>query len=61
VFGCLAVGGQTGFVEAMPLSLYQGHRFPVEIISHCVWLYPRFPLSLREVQEMMMARGVQVT
>jgi putative transposase len=30
----------------------------VEIISHCVWLYHRFPLSLRDVQEMMMARGV---
>jgi hypothetical protein len=28
-------------------SLYKGHRYPVEIISHCVWLYHRFPLSLR--------------
>jgi putative transposase len=26
-------------------SLYKGHRFPAEIISHCVWLYYRFPLS----------------
>jgi hypothetical protein len=42
-------------------SLYKGHRYPVEIISHCVWLYHRFPLSLREVEEMMMARGVLVT
>jgi putative transposase len=33
----------------------------VEIISHCVWLYHRFPLSLRDVQEMMMARGVVVS
>jgi putative transposase len=40
---------------------YKGFRFPVEIISHCVWLYHRFPLSLREVEEMMMARGVVVT
>jgi len=32
----------------------------VEIISHCVWLYHHFPLSLREIQEMMMARGVLV-
>src|SRR5918997_4788929 len=30
----------------------------MEIISHCVWLYHRFPLSLREVQEMMLARGI---
>lgn len=34
--------GQTGFVDATPLSLYQGHRYPVEIISHCVWLYYQF-------------------
>jgi len=48
-------------VEATPSSLYKGHRYPVEIISHCVWLYHRFPLSLREVEEMMLARGVVVT
>ena len=34
---------------------------PVEIISHCVWLYHRFPLSLRDVQEMMAERGVIVS
>jgi putative transposase len=33
----------------------------VEIISHCVWLYYRFPLSLRDVQEMMAERGVIVS
>ena len=42
-------------------SLYKGHRFPVEIISHCVWLYHRFPLSLRDAQEMMAERGVIVS
>jgi hypothetical protein len=26
---------------------YKGFRFPVEIISHCVWLYHRFPLSFK--------------
>ena len=40
---------------------YQGFRFPVEIISHGVWLYHRFPLSLREVQEMMLERGIVVS
>jgi putative transposase len=39
---------------------YKGFRYPVEIISHCVWLYHRFPLSLREVEEMMMERGIVV-
>ena len=63
VDGCSVVWrwGQTGFVEVTPLSLYKGHRYPVEIISHCVWLYHRFPLSLWEVEEMMLARGVLVT
>ncbi len=56
-----AVGGQTGFVDATPSPLYKGHRYPVEIISHCVWLYHRFPLSLPEIEELMMARGVLVT
>ena len=31
---------------------YKGFRFPVEIISHGVWLYHRFPLSFREIEEM---------
>ena len=48
-------------MDATSSSLYKGHRYPVEIISYCVWLYHRFPLSLREVEEMMMARGVLVT
>ena len=30
---------------------YAGYRFPAEIISHAVWLYFRFPLSLRHVDE----------
>jgi hypothetical protein len=51
---------QHGFVDATPSS-YRGHRLPVEIISHCVWLYYRFPLSLRDVQEVMAERGVIVS
>lgn len=34
---------------------YAGHRFPAEIISHAVWLYFRFPLSLRMVEGMLAA------
>jgi putative transposase len=41
--------------------LYKRHRFPAEIISHCVWLYFRFSLSYRDVQEMMAERGVIVS
>jgi putative transposase len=40
---------------------YKRHRFPAEIISHCVWLYFRFCLSYRDVEEMMAARGVSLT
>ena len=40
---------------------YKGHRYPAEIIAHCVWLYHRFPLSLREVEELMLVRAVIVS
>src|SRR5689334_20398431 len=40
---------------------YAGHRFPAEVISHAVWLYFRFPLSLRHVDEILAARGVGVS
>src|ERR687889_953100 len=40
---------------------YAGHRFPAEIIGHAVWLYFRFPLSLRMVEEMLAARGIVVS
>ena len=40
---------------------YRGYRFPREIIAHCVWLYFRFGLSFRDIQEMMLERGVDVS
>lgn len=42
-------------------ALYRRHRFPPEIISHCVWLYFRFTLSYRDIEEMMAVRGVALT
>ena len=39
-------------------SLYCRHRFPAEIIGQCVWLYFRFTLSHRDIEEMMAVRGV---
>jgi putative transposase len=43
-----------------PVS-YKRHRFPSQIIAHAVWLYFRFPLSLRLVEEMRLERGIVVS
>ncbi len=40
---------------------YKGFRFPQEIIAHAVWLYHRFSLSFRDVEELLFARGIDVT
>jgi hypothetical protein len=40
---------------------YTGYRFPPEIISHAVWLYFRFSLSFRDVEELLAQRGIVVT
>src|SRR4051794_41409734 len=42
-------------------SPYAGYRFPPEVISQAAWLYFRFPLSLRMVEEMLAARGILVS
>jgi putative transposase len=44
-----------------PSPLYKRHRFPGEVISHAVWLYYRFLLSYRDVEELLAERGVPVT
>jgi putative transposase len=43
------------------VTSYAGFRYPVEIISHAVWLCFRFALSFRDVSELMLARGVVVS
>ena len=42
-------------------SSYRGHRFPREIISHSVWLYHRFCLSFRDVEDLLAERGIVVS
>jgi putative transposase len=44
-----------------PESPYPGHRFPREIVSHAVWLYYRFALSLRDVEDLLAERGLAVS
>ncbi len=41
--------------------IFKRHRFPPQIIAHAVWLYLRFNLSLREVEEMLLERGIDVS
>ncbi|MCF1436979.1 MULTISPECIES: IS6 family transposase [Rhizobium/Agrobacterium group] len=41
--------------------LYRRHRFPAEVIAHAVWLYLRFPLSLRMIEDLLAARGITVS
>lgn len=40
---------------------FKGHRFPPEIIEHTVWLYFRFSLSLRDVEDLLAERGIIVS
>jgi hypothetical protein len=58
------MAGRSGYPARMTIlapNRYAGHRFPPESISHAVWLYFRFPLSLRMVEEMLAARGIVVS
>ena len=55
-----STGYQAGMTTPCSPS-YAGYRFPAEVISHAIWLYFRFPLSLRMVEEMLAARGIIVS
>ena len=52
-----AVRGCLWEIFVKPLS-FKRHRFPAEVIRHAVWLYFRFSLSLRDVEELLAARGI---
>src|ERR1700749_2250866 len=60
-------GSRTGLVNgrdddgSRPNLRRLSNRYSAEIISYGVWLYFRFPLSLRMVEEMLAARGISVT
>jgi putative transposase len=40
---------------------YRRHRFPPEIIQHLIWLYLRFTLSYRDVEELLAERGLDIS
>ena len=45
----------------MRRSPFHGHRFPPEVIRHAVWLYLRFTLSFRDVEDLLAERGLDVS
>src|SRR6266404_5189964 len=45
----------------MPHLSYRRHRFPAPIIQHAIWLYLRFTLSYRDVEELLAERGLEVS
>ena len=47
--------------QSYRMPSYRGYRFPPDIISHAVWLYHRFALSFRDVEDVLARRGVDVT
>ena len=58
------LANQTSTIYMINLQLSgrtKGYRYPIEVIGHAVWLYHRFALSLRDVEERMLARGVVVS
>ena len=43
------------------MNAHKHYRYPQEIISHAIWLYHRFTLSFRDIEEMLACRGIVVT
>jgi hypothetical protein len=54
-------GSLRGYGRGMALLRYRRHRFPPEIIQHAIWLYLRFTLSYRDVEELLAERGLDIS
>jgi putative transposase len=50
-----------GYADCMTSLSYRGHRFPASIIQHAIWLYLRFTLSYRDVEELLAERGLDLS
>jgi putative transposase len=61
--GVLSSWRRSGQTDQMKTnaSTYHGYRFPPDIISHAVWLYHRFCLSFRDVEDLLAQRGITVS
>src|SRR5205823_7477203 len=56
---CGLAGGQVA--RGMKKISYKGYRFPLEIIQQAIWLYVRFTLSFRDVEDLLAERGIMVS
>jgi putative transposase len=56
---CDLFGGSVA--KAMQKISYDGYRFPPEIIHQAIWLYLRFTLSFRDVEDLLAERGIAVS
>src|SRR4051794_19212264 len=52
---------QVSYPDRMSSLSYRGHRFPAAIIQHAIWLYLRFTLSYRDVEELLAERGLDLS
>src|SRR3954465_10869753 len=50
-----------GYSDPMTSLSYRGHRFPSPIIQHAIWLYLRFTLSYRDVEDLLAERGLEIS
>ena len=48
-------------MDILGMNIYKRHRFPPEIISYAVWVYYRFNLSHRDVEDLLAERGITVS
>ena len=60
LWACGVLGGRVA-QRGMNKISYTGYRFPPEIIHQAIWLYLRFTLSLRDVEDLLAERGVAVS
>jgi putative transposase len=50
-----------GYLAAMVAISYRRHRYPPAVIQHAVWLYLRFTLSYRDVEDLLAERGLDIS
>jgi hypothetical protein len=60
-FAAVFTGMSSNLAADVTTHRYKRHRFPAEIIAHAVWLYVRFRLSLRHVEDLLAERGIEVS